>query len=64
MLKFFCATVGKSFESGILMAAETYERERLDIVTAQCPHCHRSHSFLVADADFVPLVERRSASVS
>jgi len=50
MLKFFCATIGKPFDSGICMDAETYARERLNIVTVDCPHCKRTHRFLVADA--------------
>ncbi len=64
MLKFFCATAGKSFDSGNHMDAETYARERLNIVTAECPHCHRNHSFLVADAEFRPFTAqgRRSAT--
>ena len=54
MLKFFCATARKPFGCGIIMDAETYARQRLDIVTVQCPHCDRRHRFLVADAELVP----------
>jgi hypothetical protein len=52
MLRYFCATAGKSFDSGIIMDAETYLRERLKIIVVGCHHCQKRHRFLVADVEF------------
>lgn len=52
MLRFYCPTEGKQFDTGIHMDGETYARQRLRIIAVQCPHCERKHRFLVADAEF------------
>ena len=53
MLRFFCPTDHNSFDAGVFMDAETYKRERMDIIRVTCPHCGREHRFLVADAEFM-----------
>ncbi len=52
MLRFFCPSTEREFESGIIVDRDTYERQRLTIVSARCPHCARTHRFLMADAQF------------
>ncbi|MBB5051883.1 MULTISPECIES: hypothetical protein [Afipia] len=49
-LKFFCPTARQLFESGIWMDAETVNRQRLKLVSVDCPLCKRTHRFMLADA--------------
>lgn len=50
LLKFFCPTTRQSFDSGIWMDEETLHRQRLKIVSLDCPLCGRTHRFMLADA--------------
>jgi hypothetical protein len=52
MLRFFCPTAREEFDSGIFVDEETYQRNRLSIVSVTCLHCQRTHRFLLADAYF------------
>jgi hypothetical protein len=52
MLRFFCPTAREEFDSGIILDEQTYQRNRLSIVSMICVHCQRSHRFLLADARF------------
>lgn len=53
MLRFYCPSENKKFDTGIYMDGETYTRQRLRIIAVMCPHCERKHRFLVADAEFL-----------
>jgi hypothetical protein len=52
VFRFFCPTARQHFDSGVLMDAATYARQRLNIIVVVCPHCERRHRFLLADAEF------------
>jgi hypothetical protein len=52
MLRFFCPTAREEFDSGIILDQQTYQRNRLRIVSVICVHCPRKHRFLIADASF------------
>ena len=52
MWRFFCPTAREKFDSGIFLDHETYQRNRLRIVSVGCTHCERTHRFLLADASF------------
>jgi hypothetical protein len=52
MLRFFCPSAQKEFDSGIFMDKDTFARQRLNIVCAICPYCERTHRFLLADVEF------------
>ncbi len=52
MLRFFCPTARQEFDSGIILDEQTYQRNRLKIVTVVCVHCERKHRFLLADSRF------------
>jgi hypothetical protein len=52
MLRFFCPTAREEFDSGIILDQQTYQRNRLSIVSVLCVHCERKHRFLIADASF------------
>jgi hypothetical protein len=51
MLRFFCPTAQKYFDSGVIIDDATFVRQRLNIIAVACPHCERSHRFLLADAE-------------
>lgn len=50
LLKFYCPTARDFFDSGIRIDKQTLQRERLSIVSLDCPHCGRAHRFMLADA--------------
>jgi hypothetical protein len=52
MLRFFCPTAREEFDSGIILDEQTYQRNRLSIVSVNCILCLRNHRFLIADARF------------
>jgi len=49
---FHCPTTRQDFNGNIVMDLDTYMRQRMQIIAANCPHCARVHRFLVADANY------------
>jgi len=52
VLHFFCPTSLASFETGIILDRQTYDRQRLTIVSVDCKYCEKQHRFLIADGSF------------
>ena len=49
-IHFYCPVVRRRVDTGIQMDQATFERTRLNIVHVRCPHCDRTHRFLMADS--------------
>jgi transposase-like protein len=52
MLIYHCPTTRKDFTDDTILDRDTYVRQRMQIVAANCPHCGRTHRFLMADVKF------------
>jgi transposase-like protein len=52
MLVYHCPTTRKDFTDDTILDRDTYVRQRMQIVAANCPHCGRTHRFLMADVKF------------
>lgn len=49
-IHFQCPAHQRDIDSGIDVDDDTLRRTRLDLVHVPCPHCGRTHRFLMADA--------------
>jgi hypothetical protein len=48
-LHFYCSTHQLDIDSGINIEPSTLVRNKLQVVHVPCPHCKKTHRFLLAD---------------